>query len=319
MTDTTAPATTPDGESAGKPTIELVKDRRVFADLETAGAALASIAQDSNDFASVKLLCPGATFTEEGEFVPEAPEWTAETHEIMLAPLTTKAVKDKAGKVTKPASLTGLVLCPIPTAAAVFADDTHRNALLEVWQKEMNHRAVRKLRNAENPETAVAEMPLSLESFCTSQAGGGVSAIAAFDDHWLPFSQAMAQKVPQWAARFPGGKGKAHIRAAIENAAKAAALYPELESYGKSGESLFARILKAIIAKATREGQDTALLAKWLETRDQMEYDATTEATLDNEALDDLFADFAPEAEGDESESDTDADSDEDEGDAPDA
>lgn len=280
-------------ETNGKPTIELVTDRRTFATLEEAGAALASIAQDSSDFDSVKLLAPGARIDEEGAFIPEAPEWTSPTHEIMLAPLTTKAKKNAEGKTVTPARLIGLVLCPIPTAEAVFDDEKGRETLIEVWRKEMNHRAVRKLRTAENVEAAVVEMPLSLESYVTSQTGGGASGLAAFDDFWLPYSQAMAEKVPQWAARFPGGKGKAHIRSAIENAAKAAALYPELESYGKNGESLFARLLAAITKKAEASGKDVALLRQWADTRDSQTYDPTSETTVDSEALDDLFADLA--------------------------
>ena len=301
MTDTT---TRPESEAAdtkAKPTIELVTDRRTFPTLDEAGAALAAIAQEASDFDSVKILAPAASFTDEGEFVPEADEWTAPTHEIMLAPLSTKAKKNADGKVTTPARLIGLVLAPIPTLEAVMADEKARAAAEDVWRKEMNHRAVRKLRTAENVLAAVVEMPLSLESYTTSQTGGGTSALAAFDDYWLPYSQAMATKVPKWAARFPGGKGKAHIRAAIENAARAAALYPELESYGKQGESLFARLLRAITAKAESEGKDVALLKQWAETRDSQTFEISDEGTLDEEALDDLFADFADEDEGEES------------------
>lgn len=298
MTNTT---TAQPEHTTGKPTIELVTDRRTFATLEEAGAALASIAQDSTDFDSVKLLAPASRIDEEGAFIPEAPEWTAPTHEIMLAPLTTKAKKDAAGKITTPARLIGLVLCPIPTAEAVFEDEKGRATLLDVWRKEMNHRAVRKLRNAENVEAATVEMPLSLESFVTSQTGGGSSGLAAFDDFWLPYSQAMAEKVPQWAARFPGGKGKAHIRSAIENAAKAAALYPELESYGKNGESLFARLLAAITKKAESAGKDVALLRQWADTRNAQTYDPASESTVDAADLDDLFADMVDDEDVDES------------------
>ncbi len=286
-TQPTTPATaTPE---APKPTVELVTSRRVFANLELAGTALAAIAAAASDFDSVTFVTPGASFVD-GEFVPEAPEWTAETHEIMLAPLATKTEKNAAGEVTKPARLIALVFCPIPTVDAVSADDKGLTALTEVWRKEMNHRAVRKLRGAENVMAASSEMPISLESFVTSQEGGP-SGLAAFDDHWLLYSQVLAKKAPAWGARFPGGKGKAAIRGAIENSAKAKALFPELEAFGPKEESLFVRLLKGTIGAATKAGQDVTLLQAWLDTRDAQTYDAQEAATGDLD-LDSLFADM---------------------------
>ena len=278
----TAPAT------ESKTIADLVPERRTFADLESAGVALAAIASEAADFGTVPFLAPGAAFNEEGEFIPTAPEWTSGTHEIMLTTLTTKAQKDKDGNVTKPAQTLGLVFCPIPTVEAVQSDPKGLETLLDVWRKEMNHRAVRKLRGAENMTAAVAEMPLSLESFVTSQSGGGTSGLAPWDKYLKDYSAAIAERVPAWNARFNRGQGKAAIRAAVENAARAAAIYPELEEAG-----LFARLLQAIIKRAVADGMDTSLLQTWLDTRDQQTYDAATEVTLDSDALDDLFADLA--------------------------
>lgn len=304
MNDTTTTQTeaaTPAAE-AKKATLDLVPDRRIFADLAAAGVALAAIAEQASDFANVQIVAPGATFDAEGNFVPEAAEWTADSHEIMLAPLATKAVKDSDGKVTKPARLIALVLSPIPTLDALTADDKGLAMVAEVIRKELNHRAVRKLRTAENVLAAATEMPLSIESFATSQAGGTATGLVAFDEHWLLYSQALAKKVPAWAARFPGGKGKAAIRGAVENAAKAQALFPELESFGEAG-SLFVRLLQGVINKATAASQDTTLLQAWLDTRDQQTYDAATDAAeaVDFDALfDDMGSESEAEAEGDD-------------------
>ena len=287
-----------------KPTVELVTGRRVFATLALAGVALGAIAAASTDFDSIPLVTPGASFDETGAFIPEAPEWTADSHEIMLAPLATKAVKAADGTVTKPAKLIALVFCPIPTVDAASADDAGLLALNEVWRKEMNHRAVRKLRNSENVQAAASEMPLSLESFVTAQ-DSGPSGLEAFDDHWLTVSQVLAKQVPAWAARFPGGKGKASIRGAVENAAKAAALFGELEAFGKPAQSLFVRLLQTTVKLATKAGQDVTLLDAWLKTRDAQTYDQTAEAT-DTGSLDGMFDDLLAEpdapTEGDESE-----------------
>jgi hypothetical protein len=290
--------TTDTTQTAGalKPTVELVTERRCYPTLELAGVALAAIAAQASDFDSITLVAPGASFVE-GEFTPTAPEWTSESHEIMLAPLATKAARDSAGNVTKPARLIALVLAPIPTVDALSADTKGLETLVEVWRKEANHRAVRKLRTAENVLAAASEMPLSLESFVTSQSGGGTSGLTAFDAHWLVYSQALAAKVPAWAARFPGGKGKAAIRGALENAARAAALFSELESWGGKGESLFARMIRGLIAQATKEAQPTELLESWLATRDSQTYDASTSSSADID-LDDLFADMEGEGEG---------------------
>jgi hypothetical protein len=243
----------------------------------------------------VPIVSPGASFDAEGAFIPEAPEWTAETHEIMLAPLATKAVKDKDGNVTKPAKLLALVFSPIPTLDALTTDDKGLSMVAEVIRKELNHRSVRKLRTAENLMAAATEMPLSIESFAESQTGAGSTGLVAFDDHWLVYSQALAKKVPAWSARFPGGKGKAAIRSAIENAAKASALFPELEAFGEPAQSLFVRLLQGVIKAATEAGQDTALLSAWLDTRDQQTYDPSAEAATDLD-LDSLFDDMATEA-----------------------
>jgi hypothetical protein len=309
-----SPADAPAQTDAAKPklTIDLVPERRTFATLELAGAALAAIAEQSSDFDSVTIVAPGASFNDEGEFVPEAPEWTAETHEIMLAPLATKAVKAaadgpngvKAGDVIKPAKLIALVFTPIPTLDALTTDDKGLAMVAEVIRKELNHRAVRKLRTAENVLAAASEMPLSIESFATAQTGGA-SGLAAFDDHWLLYSQALAKHKtvgPVWGARFPGGKGKPAIRAAIENAAKAKALFPELEAFGPEGKetSLFVRLLQGVIKAATEAGQDTTLLQAWLDTRDQQTYEPGSEAAQSDDLdFDTLFDDMAPgESEG---------------------
>lgn len=294
-----------------KPTVELVTGRRVFPDLAAAGVALGAIAAASLDFDSIQLVTPGATFNETGEFIPEAPEWTAESHEIMLAPLATKAVKNAAGEVTKPAKLIALVFCPIPTVDAASTDDAGILALNEVWRKEMNHRAVRKLRNSENVQAAASEMPLSLESFVTAQ-DSGPSGLEAFDDHWLTVSTVLAKQVPAWAARFPGGKGKASIRGAVENAAKANALFGELESFGNPAQSLFVRLLQTTVKLATKAGQDVTLLNAWLATRDSQVYDQTAEVT-DTGTLDDMFNDLL----ADPAESDADTDGDGTDGDPP--
>lgn len=291
-----------------KPTVELVTARRVFATLALAGAALGAIAAAATDFDSIPLVTPGAGFDDEGAFVPAAPEWTSETHEIMLAPLATKAVKNAAGEVTKPAKLIALVFCPIPTVDAASTDDAGIIALNEVWRKEMNHRAVRKLRNSENVQAAASEMPLSLESFVTAQ-DSGPSGLEAFDDHWLTVSQVLAKQVPAWAARFPGGKGKASIRGAVENAAKASALFGELESFGNPAQSLFARLLQTTVKLATKAGQDVTLLNAWLETRDAQTYDQSAEVT-DTGSLDGMFDDLLaePTEAADESEGDPEGD-----------
>lgn len=306
MNDTTQ--TNGAAASTLKPTVELVTGRRVFATLALAGVALGAIAAAATDFDSIPLVTPGASLDEEGAFVPEAPEWTAETHEIMLAPLATKAVKNAAGEITKPAKLIALVFCPIPTVDAASTDDAGIIALNEVWRKEMNHRAVRKLRNSENVQAAASEMPLSLESFVTAQ-DSGPSGLEAFDDHWLTVSQVLAKQVPAWAARFPGGKGKASIRGAVENAAKATALFGELEAFGTPAQSLFARLLQTTVKLATKAGQDVTLLNAWLETRNAQTYDQSAEVT-DTGSLDGMFDDLLaePDEVADESEGGNDDD-----------
>lgn len=290
-------------DSKPKATIDLVPERRTFPTLEAAGTALAAIAGQATDWDSVQIVAPGASFNDEGEFVPEAPEWTADTHEIMLAPLATKAKKDADGKVTTPARLIALVFTPIPTLDALTTDDKGLIMVQEVMRKELNHRAVRKLRTAENVLAAASEMPLSIESFAESQAGGGTSGLVAFDDHWLTYSQALAKHKTVgavWGARFPGGKGKAAIRSAIENRAKALALFPELEAFGPEGkeQSLFVRLLQGVLKAATDKGQDTTLLQAWLDTRDQQTYEPGSEAPAEVD-FDSLFDDMAPEEEGD--------------------
>lgn len=311
MNDTT---TQPNGTAVDtrKPTVELVTGRRVFATLALAGVALGAIAASATDFDSIPLVTPGATFDAEGAFIPEAPEWTADSHEIMLTPLGTKAVKNAAGEVTKPAKLIALVFCPIPTVDAASMDIAGLAALNEVWRKEMNHRAVRKLRNAENVQAAATEMPLSLESFVTAQ-DSGPSGLDAFDDHWLTVSTVLAKQVPAWAARFPGGKGKAAIRGAVENAAKAKAMFGELEAFGNPSQSLFVRLLQTTIKLATKAGQDVALLNAWLTSRDAQTFDVSAEVT-DTGTLDGMFDDLL--AEPTEAEDSTD-DAGNDDGDPP--
>lgn len=295
MTTNTNTTSKPEAEAPAKKTIaELLPSRRTFPTLEAAGAALAAIAAEAADFESVPLLAPGAGFNEEGDFIPIAPEWTSPTHEIMLTTLGTKAVRDKDKNVIKPAVTLGLVFCPIPTTAAALADPKGADELNEIWRKEMNHRAVRKLRGAENMTAAVAEMPLTLDSYVTSQSGGGTSGLAPFEKYFKDYSETLASKVPAYNKRFPKGAGKAAIRAAMENAALAAALYEELEKAG-----LFAKLLGAIINRAKAEGMDTTLLQAWLDTREQQTYEVAA-IELDDE--EDLFADLM----ADESEDDID-------------
>jgi hypothetical protein len=230
----------------------------------------------------------------------------------MLAPLATKAQTDGKGTVTKPARLIALGFTPIPSLEGLLDDERGEEMVREVIRKELNHRAVRKLRTAENVLAMASEMPLSIESFAVSQSGGGVAGLVAFDDHWLLYSSTLAKHPAVgavWGSRFPGGKGKAAIRGAIENAARARALFPELEAFGPEGkeESLFVRLLQAVIKKAESQGQDTSLLRAWLDTRDQQTYEAGEELP-GYVNLDSLFDDMGS----------TDADEDED-GDPPSA
>lgn len=291
MTDTNTTAAAPAAESK-KTLAELLPTRRTFKTLEEAGVALAAIANDAADFESVPLLAPGAGFNDDGDFIPSAPEWTSPTHEIMLTTLGTKAVRDKDKNIVKPAVTLGLVFCPIPTVQAALDDEKAAAELLEIWRKEMNHRAVRKLRSAENMTAAVAEMPLTLDSFVTSQSGGGTSGLAPFEKYFKTYSETLASRVPAYNKRFPKGAGKAAIRAAMENAALARALYEELEAAG-----LFARLLGAIINRARADGMDTTLLQAWLDTREQQTYEV---AAIEIDDEEDLFADLMADESDDE-------------------
>ncbi len=241
--------------------------RRIFPNISEAVAYLGAQSALS-DFDSTPIAAPG--MDAEGQF--DSTIYGAD-QQVMVSVLK-NARKVKA-----------IVVAPIPSTTQLLESEAGRIWVDKILQKELNHVAVRHLRDAENVETVIDQIPTTLDGYITSGRDGGGGIMEAYDELYKLINATLGAKLPVWSkARFTKGE----LRKSLESKGYAAEYSPALEDY--KGQSLFVTALNLGINAAKRKGLDPTIFERWAATRDAKAFDpaATEEDDLDLNDFDSL-------------------------------
>lgn len=251
--------TTPAAEKA-KTVAENMSARRVFESIDAAVEYLQATAAAIPDFNSI-VEAGGLAAVGMGEDGNFDPAIYGEGMEPMVAVLR------KQGKGVK-----AIVVAPIPTLDSLLSDDAGRDWVQRIIHKELNHVAVRHLRDSEDVSSVVDQMPTTREGYITSsrEAGGGI--METFDELQKQISATLAAKFVPWQKQR---LIKTELRKALESKGYALEYYSNLEDY--KGESLFALALKLGVSAAKRKGLDPTIFERWAATRDAKAFSVTDE------------------------------------------
>jgi hypothetical protein len=253
--------------------------RRIFPSVEEAAAYLAASAERFTDFGDIPLAMPGLVKDEEGNVVvneesgqPETdPAIYTESVDVMVALLR----KQKGG-------VKAIVVAPIPKISVLQESESGQAWVGKILHKELNHVAVRHLRDAEDVLSFVDQMPTTIEGYISSERGvGGI--METFDALYKGIDAALSTKLPVWSkARFI----KSELKKALESKGYASEFYPALEDY--KGQSLFEAALDIGVNAAKRKGLDPTIFERWKSTRNAKTYTPGEDEDEDELNLDSL-------------------------------
>src|SRR4051812_28124931 len=212
------------GESkapAPKTVAEDMQSRRVFPGVKEAAEYLTASAENFTDFGEMTLAAPGVN--ENGDFDPAI--YTDEM-DVMVSTLR-KAKEGVKAIVVAPVPKLHVILNTTPEAYAEIPD-AQRNWIERILHKELNHVAVRPLRDAEDVSTVIDQMPTTLDAYLTSsrEAGGGI--MEAFNELYKQINATLAAKLPVWAKQR---LIKSDLKRALESRGFALEYFPQLEDY----------------------------------------------------------------------------------------
>lgn len=283
--ESTGTTAAPESKDKRKTTLEGMTGYRTFDSTDEASAYLAKCAQDFTDFAEQPFALNGVN--DAGEYDPAiyTDDMRVRVAVLKNVPRTTNGKKD-------PTTIKAIVVTPVPSLDSLLADEAGRAWLQKVADKELNHVAVRPLRDAENLETAIAQMPTTRAGFIESSRDvGGI--MDTFNDLYKVISDKMGERAGVWSkARL----NKSDLKKAMESTAYATEYYPALEDRGEGKESLFVMALRFGQILAKHKGSDPAIFDKWLATRDQQTLAKAEQDDDSDLSLDDLVADLSDES-----------------------
>lgn len=249
---------------AAKTVADDMPARRIFANIGDATTYLQSMAESLSDFGTTPLVAPK---------MDDAGNFDSATYSgaVMVAVLR----KERRVKA--------IVVAPIPTVEELLANEAGKEFVEKVIQKELNHVAVRHLRDAEDVTTMVDQVPTTLDGYVTSGRDGTGGIMETYDELYKQINAALSTSLAVWAkARFTKGE----LKKALESKGYALEYYAAQEDY--KGESLFEAALKLGSNAAKRRGLDPAIFDRWAATRDQKAFtpgDDSEEEALDLDAL----------------------------------
>lgn len=222
--------------------------RRVFPNIAEAVEYLKASAATFTDFSKYPIAAPA--MDENGNF--DSAVYNDQT-DTMVA-LLRREQKVKA-----------IVVAPVPKIDALLESEQGKAWVERILHKELNHVAVRQLRDAEDVTTVIDQIPTTLDAYTTSNRDGG-GIIESFNELYKLINAALSQ-VPVWAkARLI----KTDLRKAMESKGYALEFFPALED--RADGSLFAKAITLGINAAKRKGLDPTIFERWAATRDAKEY-----------------------------------------------
>lgn len=290
MTEQTNAAATESKDAKAKTVAADMPQRSVFATPADAEQYLAASAERYADFGEIAekaFVAPRLLTDDEGAMSFDAEAYGAFGFATMISLLRKKGT---GGQVK------AIIAAPIPTLELLLASPEQVEAgelpelpktagvefVRAIILKELNHRAVRDVREAEDVQSVADKIPTTVEGYISSSRGDG-GIMEAFDELYKDINATLSAAVPQWARRrFT----KPELRKSLESRGYALEVYPEIEEAGVNG-SLFEKALLLGINGANRKGLDPAIFVRWQESRNAKTYDAgeDEEAELDLSAL----------------------------------
>jgi hypothetical protein len=250
-------------ESKAKTVANDMTSRRIFPNPEEATAYLAQCYENFEDFDGIDMAARGVEFTDEG------PQWDQEVYgpdtgaQIMVSKL--KRNENKGGKIK------AIVIAPTFTVETILAAPGGREWLQKIVDIQMNHLAVRPLRNAADVGAVVDQMPATLSGYISAGGGTGGGILATWDALFKDLNDALGKKVAAWSrARLI----KKDFRKALESRGFAQEYYPALENRGEGKPSLFVRALELGIMSAKEQGLDPTIFERWMEQRNTAAFTA---------------------------------------------
>lgn len=245
--------------------------RRIFDTPELAINYLTNIGETISDFGKYPLASPGVDA--EGNFDPAI--YTSDMR-VMVAVLS----KKKGGAASGPKCI---VIAPIPKLESLLSDAAGMDWVQSIVETQLNHVAVRVLREAEDISTVVDQMPTTRGAYITSgRESAGI--MVTFDELYKSILNIMNAKIPLFAkARLTKGE----LKKAYESKGYALEYYASLEDRGAK-DSLFVTALSLSINAAKSKGLDPTIFERWLETRDAKVFTPGEETDEDDFDLDSL-------------------------------
>jgi hypothetical protein len=237
--------------AAKTPDVKTVADdmdsRRIFDNIEEAIAYLTRCSEELSDFADIPIA--GAGMDSEGNFDPQV---YTDDMQVMVATLR----KAKEG-------VKAIVVAPIPKLDVILANAEGKDWAQKILHKELNHVAVRALRDAADVSTVADQIPTTLGAYVSTQREAS-GIIESFNELYKGLNATMGGKVPVWTrARLTKGE----LKRALESKAYAEEYYPALENRGEGKDSLFVVALQLGIAAAKQKGLDPEIFQRWTNTR----------------------------------------------------
>lgn len=277
MTDTQT--TQPVAPVATKKTMTVEDDmtaRRIFTSTADAATYLNLCHETYSDFATIPLAAVG--LDSEGDFDPAV---YVPGMNVMVAILR----KAKQG-------VKAIVIAPVPSLTMLTADSTGTDWVTKIIEKELNHVAVRALREAEDISTVVDQMPSTRDAYISSAREGGMGILEAFNELYKPINATMSGKVSVWAkARLI----KSDLKKCMESKGYAEEFYPALENRGEGKDSLFVVALNLGVAAAKAKGFDPTIFARWIATRANKAFTPGADDDTDSFDMDSMTADLMKE------------------------
>lgn len=252
-----------------KTVAEGMKASTVLANPETATAYLGQCAESFSDFAEIPAALVG--IDSEGNFDPAI---YTDAMDVMVATLRA----DRAIKA--------IVVAPLPKLDLTsLGSEAVQLWARKVLHKELNHVAVRPLREAANISAVIDQMPTTLDGYISSGREGGAGIMQAFNDLYKFTNDLFSEKSQAWkrARLF-----KNELKRALESRAYALEYYAPLEDRGEGKESFFVMALAVMKNAAEKKGLDPAIFDRWAATRNEAQFTADEDEDGDDFDLDSL-------------------------------
>lgn len=212
----------------------------------------------------------GYGMDDEGEVTAkEGEEWPEGFNAAVILLQSQQEVDDGEGGLKKRQIPHTILLRPFPTVEQLLADTAGEKMIRSVLEKELNHRAVRPLRTADNLAAVLGEVPASIAAFCSSGRESGGAILGAYNELYAQVHDYVKGKIDRVSrARLI----KAEMKKCLENTSYANHYYTALEEAND-----FKTLLSCFIALGLKKGVDVTIFESWAATRDEQSFDGASD------------------------------------------